>query len=1134
MATQASLVALRTRRPTALVRLDGKPWRDIVSLRASQAFGSGIATATVIGRSPPVRPQIGMTISWTWGYAGAALVPGFTGEIARPARKSYPNRYTVECRDVLWRADRVSQAIETSPLNTITASAAIRYILTHYGGIPTSRISLPTFSASGSAWSGSEWKLGILTAVSWDNTTALKACQEICSVLGYWLYADASGIIRAKQMERAPSLSAAHTFQRGVDLLTNGSPELTEDVDAIRNRIVILGGPTGVAGAQITDAFQTSHPLLPAGIYQEETFSSFLIEYVNASQAGAASATSVAQRILRVRSRVPIIVRHRVKAVPYLSVGATVGIIDTGIGYTTARNFFVYELETSLDAQTGDFSQQMTLDGGVGNSGYTTIPPPDASFSWRLMAETASGSAIVEVFLDGSGSVSLTGGLIVTYAWSTSTATYGGTPNSASGVRAVFFFLASAGTATITLTVTDTTSKIGVITQTIDLTGADTELPISRVLSVAFGAAWQITPDGGVTWNAETTNGDAIAVGTIGAGADDRAVGTGGTYGMLATRGAAGAGGLRRTLDALVTASTNLVSNVAAITSNIWVNEADPARVWFAIGTTLYRSLDGGATKTAMAAAPASIVWVMEDAAVDNSVFILAGADMLHATDPTVGWAVLYAGPVGATARQFVRSRDGQVTWVCYTGAPSGAALQRVENGAAANVAVTAIRTLALDRDANSALATLWAATAHNPAQIWSFDGLTGLSAAQATPTFPSGATVQHCLQDPDVDLIYFADFDSVAVGTGAVRKFAGNQLLLYKAGAVGQQAHMLGFGARASSPSEFLRMTLGVDPGGVWHYRDGVWTFRPLPVSGTVRGIAICADPFNPDRWLAVFNNVSTQCFASGGVIQGDSWTHSPLWQTEDAGVTWTEVVITTPAGWVTASRLVNISFNDQTGNSWAAAFANGGSFYTAVVLGTGATVTTVVETTAYSANGITGGAEGEWLLCAVFSSAVDGLRYLTTANVFTTPSGSSPGDLQYASVDRAPGVSRRAYTPNDTIFSAADYRAAQPTSLLATVGAIAVSIGSAALYYLQSDGDVFRVVDPPGAATSTQIAFGQGKTHPRVDRQTRTIGAVPVGGAIVIDDGVTTTTIAAPAEGNLSGTASGANWAFEVIVRA
>jgi hypothetical protein len=99
--------------------------------------------------------------------------------------------------------------------------------------------------------------------------------------------------------------------------------------------------------------------------------------------------------------------------------------------------------------------------------------------------------------------------------------------------------------------------------------------------------------------------------------------------------------------------------------------------------------------------------------------------------------------------------------------------------------------------------------------------------------------------------------------------------------------------------------------------------------------------------------------------------------------------------------------------------------------------------------------------------------------------------------------------------------------------VGAEAVTVGHAALYYSDS-GDVFRVVDPTGAATTTQLLFGNAKSNPRVDRQTRMFMGVAVGGAVVIDDGTTTRTIPPPAdEGLLSSSSTGAPGAFEIMVR-
>ncbi len=1143
MTTLTSLVAAYTRTPTATVLLDGRPWRAILKLATHQKFGENISTGAIDGRDPPTTPRIGMALSWKWGYNGYE-VAGFTGEIADFTDFSYPDRWSLQAKDVLWRADKSSQVLQTDPLNDITAKAAIVSLLTHYGGISSSRLSIPILSASGSAWGGSEWTLGILTPVQWGDldtetggTTALKAAAEICSCLGYWLYADAGGIIRAKQMEKKPSQTAREVFERNLNLLLQGAPERQQSYDSIYNQVTVRGANTGVEGAQLYDQYRTSHPLLPANVYRDFPFSSFLLEYENASEAGTASVTEVAKRILNVVSRIPDVVPLRAKADPNRKVGDTVGIIDTGILLSTQKNFFIYQIDRSLDLTSGAFDDSLSLDGGTGNTGFTTVPPPDASFAWTLMRETLDGTAVVEVFLDGSASTSPSGE-IVSWSWSTSTPTYGSTPDTASGVTATFVFEAADGPAAITLTVLDTTSKTGTFDASVDLTGADTAPPLRRVVSAAAGAAWYVTPDGGASWAIETSNGDSIAVGTLGAGIDERAAGTGALYGLLATRGSGGALGLRRTLDTLATASTNLVSNSGAITSNIWVNEANPARVWFAIGTAVYRSTDGGATKTAMAAAPATVAWIMEDPAVDNSVFLLAGADMLNATDPTVGWATLYSGPLGALARQFVRSRDGQVTWICYTGAPSGDALQRIENGAAADIAVTDIRTLALDREASSLRATLYAITADNPAQLWSFDGLTGLSALQATPTFPSGATVQHMLADPEAPILYTADYDSVAVGRGALRKFIieADQLLLWKALAAGQQGHMLGFGTRAAAPYEILRMSRNVDPGGVWHYRDGIWTFRPLPVSGTVHGIAIVADTFNPDRWLAVFNNTTTACLVSGGVIHGHDWAHSPLWQTEDAGVTWTEVVIDAPAGWVDGSGLRSITFSDLTGNQWAAALFNGGTFYTAVLRGSSATVVSVAETTAFTAPGITAGADGEFVLVNQFSAGGDNLRYLDTSAVFQTPSGSSLGDLNF-SLDRLPGASRVVFAElfdTGAILVTSDYRASQPVSLLGSAGAVALSVSHTCLYYIQSDGDFYRVVDPLGAATTTLLNAGNSTTNPRVDRQTRTIGGVAVGNAIVIDDGNTTTTIAGPAvEGVLANIASDSNHAFEIMVR-
>src|SRR5262249_52920572 len=150
---------------------------------------------------------------------------------------------------------------------------------------------------------------------------------------------------------------------------------------------VVTGANTGVQLAQLRDEWQTDHPLLPSGVYKTLEFSSFLLEYENESQAGVASVTGVAKRLVKVHARTPNIVRARIKADPRLRVGSTVGIQDSKIGYGSAKSFFVYGIDTTFDAQSGDFSQQLVLDGGTGDQGYTTIPPPQAAFTWQIVTE---------------------------------------------------------------------------------------------------------------------------------------------------------------------------------------------------------------------------------------------------------------------------------------------------------------------------------------------------------------------------------------------------------------------------------------------------------------------------------------------------------------------------------------------------------------------------------------------------------------------------------------------------------------------------------------------------------------------------------------------------------------------------
>jgi hypothetical protein len=326
-----------------------------------------------------------------------------------------------------------------------------------------------------------------------------------------------------------------------------------------------------------------------------------------------------------------------------------------------------------------------------------------------------NSNGVVEVFLDGSAAISFAGE-IVTWAWSTSTTTYDSTPDTASGVRAMFMYPAATSLADITLTVTDTSSKTSTITLTVPLAGDDLATPSRATISLALGSAWAVSPSGGAAWNVETS-GDATLVPETGA--------------LIATR-ATGSTGLRGTSDALASASVTLASLGGTITA--LSSTPGTTRAWAAVGTALWRSTDNGATFSLWGTLPDSITAILEDPAVVSSVFVLAGADMYHATTPTPGtaWSVLYAGPSGATARHLVRGQSGATTWICYTGTFTGSPLQRVEGPINCvwpldtSPGVTEIRAIALSPDE----ATVYAWDSEG--RGWIVDSATGIATASS------------------------------------------------------------------------------------------------------------------------------------------------------------------------------------------------------------------------------------------------------------------------------------------------------------------------------------------------------------------------------------------------------------------
>ena len=639
-----------------------------------------------------------MPIVVEWGF-NYNHVYGFHGLIVDPQRRAYPKDYTLQVKDILWLADFPVMKETINLLNDKTANQVMNILLHEYSGIPLSRIALPDFEQS----PGVPWMLGTLTPIEFTGTP-LQACIQICDVLGYYLYADEGGVVRARKITGNPSEGAMAYWQEGRDWLVQGAPSTSSDAEKIYTRIIVTGaatnlitGPSGeMRAVNVRDARQIDgHPYLPDGKHREMSYSSNLIEYTTIEQTGDASCEAVAERMLLEHSRTPYLLNARVKADPRIGIGMTIAGRAPRVGLDFYRNFFLMSIQRSFGG--GTFDDGISLDGGVGSSGYTTIPPPVAAFIWKMMRETLNGVEYIEVFLDGTPSKGFgvpsdldeNGNVkppddpsfdplntIQSWSWSDNS-----TPSqTATGKTTVFKYPTDQDTAQVCLTVLDATGKSDTVCIDLDLQGDNNNAPLKRELSFAAGTSWHITPDGGKTWRTEA--GAVLAVPPISSVgsvlADPEAAKL---VGMIAGGGSSG-GGLRATQDYLATPSTLVNPGGGTAARFMWQHEKYPERIWMAIGNQVYRSVNSGVTFFPVSSFTDPVMWIVESADTIGVVDVLSGANMYTSWDAqtdTPHWTVTLEGPIGSTARNYASGFAKH--WIGFTNVPDGASPLRSSEG---------------------------------------------------------------------------------------------------------------------------------------------------------------------------------------------------------------------------------------------------------------------------------------------------------------------------------------------------------------------------------------------------------------------------------------------------------------------
>jgi hypothetical protein len=599
---------------------------------------------------------------------------------------------------------------------------------------------------------------------------------------------------------------------------------------------------------------------------------------------------------------------------------------------------------------------------------------------------------------------------------------------------------------------------------------------------------------------------------------------------------AAGDQEIRQTADALATAPTVQNDPGADITA-LSVNVANGARVWRALGDLVQRSLDNGVTWTdwGIPASGVDVLDILEDPVVNDSVFCLVGADFYHSTASPGVWSVFYAGPTGATARWIQRSISGDITWICYEGTFTGSPLQRVEGGLSVTFpvlspVVSEIRAIALNDMFYPAAPQIIAID--QEARLFIIDALTGAVDLQSAATFPAGTIVQHAQHSYKAPVVYTADFDSVATGTGAIRKYLyqGDSLLLMHEGDTGQQAHMVGIGGFGTQVTAKIYITTLGESGAedrLWFYDPAVstWAGITYPQSGWFWH-DFKVDPFNPQRMLLLGNNVGgaqqTSMSNSGGTVRSNDGSASPLYLSEDGGATWQAIDLT---GLTSTPGINSVRWSESFGGTWytcANTFAGTPSYFWRGTVGGGtsfaAALTSATRIWTFALSGQSGEA-----VVVDFGGGRE-IGYISPGNTLTEPGGTNAAMGDFTEVDVLPSARRFVgVTGLGEIIAGSDYRAAQPTvNLTSTIGdpytfqAIAIT-ADGSVYIPTTDG-VGKIATITGTPVQELIyPFVPGTFRIATDKQTRTVVVAGQGDGstatnLIIFDGTTWGVLAGP----------------------
>ncbi len=415
---------------------------QVISCEITQGFDQGSSTCSLTIKN--VTDENGTTVRFVpmnrvcvqegWNSVGT-LRTRFFGFIDKVQYSNPPETVRLECRDILKLAQdnylvESNKRVYYSGLDEDelddsgdptggqaavdrTPQAIITDLMVD-SGIPESRLFLDfvDYPASGSIVMASNYP------AVFKYESAFDAVMRICDLLGYRLWADASGNVQCREVRAIASSTASQTYQSQVETYDNDGTwtvvtqgnliniDVSKD-DDLRNWVkVIYSDDPNVASTVAGDSDYVPTP--PQ--YRRTEIRSFLLDTQELVDA-------VALRTYTDLNRLRYTAQATIEGDPRIDIGQTIELNDP-FSMESSMNFFLYGWTSNFRA--GSYTMELTLVGGVGEgSEPVSNISPVALFTSTVERETlANGTFIADVIVDASSSYDPDGpSENLTYRW---------------------------------------------------------------------------------------------------------------------------------------------------------------------------------------------------------------------------------------------------------------------------------------------------------------------------------------------------------------------------------------------------------------------------------------------------------------------------------------------------------------------------------------------------------------------------------------------------------------------------------------------------------------------------------------------------------------------------------------------